>query len=91
MLMQNGQPLGIGEMQPAKIVLFDNAKYNLVFTNVNHENGSWIWSGYLDGIEYSYFYIVEYQGIYLHHYASPEGVFEIAYEAGNIYRIYQVK
>lgn len=68
---------------------FSDANYLAVTTYAGTENGCDVWYGFLYGIQYSYFHIVNCGGYYFVHAGSPLGIYEASrYE--NLYRLQEV-
>jgi hypothetical protein len=72
------------------INLFPDVTYTGVIEQVEQAGDVYSWSGYLKGIEYSYFTMVYTSGAFMGHFASPLGVYEAAFARDDIYRVIQI-
>lgn len=69
------------------INLFPDVAYTGVITETRAEGGSITWNGYLDGIEFSYFTMISTAGVFIGHFASPAGVYEVSFASEGVYRV----
>jgi len=69
------------------VTLFQGVRYKLIKGETSEQNNCIIITGHIAGEPVGYFYIVELEGVYLIHIATPDGVWEVSRESGNIYRI----
>lgn len=79
------------EMPPGsllKINLFPDVNYTGVIDQIQ-ENGpkNYAWIGFMQGVEYSYLYIIYTDGVFIGHFASPEGVYEVRYKKDGMYQV----
>ncbi len=91
--------LRLDELRPSELRSRDMVRLNL-FANANYvgvvdgltRDGGWIvWSGHLRGIPYSYFYILRSGNLCIIHVGSPQGVYEVTWVGGAIYRVVQIR
>jgi len=80
----------IGNLQGSNIRLFRNVSYSLAIAEKYNQNGCDITYGNMEGIEYSYFYVVNCSGTYMMHFGSPNGIFEVTRETDKIYRVIEI-
>jgi hypothetical protein len=72
------------------INLFPDVTYIGVIEQVEQAGDVYSWSGYLKGVEYSYFTMVYTSGAFMGHFASPLGIYEAAFARDDIYRVTQI-
>lgn len=82
-----GQARGVKEFT---VNLFPDVIYTGVIEQVDQAGDVYSWSGYLKGIEHSYFTMVYTSGAFMGHFASPLGVYEATYARDDLYRIIQI-
>lgn len=83
----NGEARDVKELS---INLFPDVIYTAVVEEVLQEGDSFSWSGFLEGVEYSYFTMVYTSGVYMGHFASPEGIYEVVVVEGDLYRVVMI-
>jgi hypothetical protein len=91
LLSANGQIL---ELEPGTLLtinLFPDVYYIGVIKRIE-QNGpnSHSWIGYLKDVEYSSMYIVFTEGVFLAHFASPAGVYEVHLIENNLYQVVEI-
>jgi hypothetical protein len=67
--------------------LFPDVTYVGVVGEVIQSGDGYTWSGYLRGVNTSYFTLVFTGGVFMGHFASPEGIYEAVIVDGDLYRI----
>lgn len=87
LLDDSGQPRNVKRIS---INLFPDVIYTAVIEEVTQEGDSFTWSGYLEGVETSYFTMVYTSGVFMGHYASPNGVYEVVFVEGDLYRVIMI-
>ena len=71
--------------------LFEDAVYDVVVDSVQASaSGGTAWNGHIDGVIPSYAYMVYTDDVFAAHIASPEGVYEVQYAAGDVYTVSQL-
>lgn len=70
--------------------LFPDVIHTAVIQNVTQEGDGYTWSGYLEGVDYSYFTMVYTSGVFMGHFASPNGIYEVVYVEGDLYRVIMI-
>ena len=71
--------------------LFEDAVYDVVVDSVEASaSGGTAWNGHIDGVFPSYAYMVYTDDVFAAHVASPEGVYEVQYAAGDVYTVSQL-
>lgn len=85
-----GRPLLVDSGAEIPFNLFADAVYTGVVDEFTDEGGVLSWIGYLQGVEYSSFFIVHTAEVFMIHVASPLGIFEAAVLDGAIYRLYEI-
>jgi len=70
--------------------LFPDVVYTGVIEQVEQSGDSFSWSGYLKGVENSYFTMVYTSGVFMGHFASPLGVYEASFVEDDLYRVIQI-
>lgn len=78
------------DVKEITVNLFPDVTYTAVIEQVEQAGGVYSWSGYLKGVELSYFTMVYTSGAFMGHFASPLGVYEAAYAQGDLYRVIQI-
>ena len=84
---ESGDALDVKEFT---INLFPDVVYTGVIETVEQDAEVYSWSGYLKGVETSYFTMVYTSGVFMGHFGSPLGVYETAYIRDDLYRIIQI-
>ena len=69
------QPRSVKEIT---INLFPDVVYTGVIEKVEIDGGGYSWMGYLKGVEYSSMFMVYTAGVFIGHFASPEGTYEVS-------------
>jgi hypothetical protein len=86
-----GDARGPGDLQAVELNLFRNANYIGVIDSVDDSAAeSTAWIGHLDGIEGSYFYLVQAGRGFIAHVGSARGVYEVSSAGGGLYRVVQI-
>ncbi len=75
----------------AQLNLFANADYTAIVDRVSSYQGWIVWSGHLRGIPYSYFHILRSGNLCIVHVGSPQGVYEVTWVSGAVYRVVQMR
>ncbi len=88
LLDETGQARAVEEIT---LNLFPDATYIGVIENIAEEGDGYAWSGHLKGIEFSALYMVYTSGIFLAHFDSPLGVYEIDFVEDDLYRVIQIE
>lgn len=70
--------------------LFPNVIYIGVIERIEEDAGSITWLGHLKDIEYSELLMIYTSGIFIGHFASPEGVYEVSSAGGDLYNIVSI-
>ncbi len=78
------------DVKKLTINLFPDVIHTAVIEDVTEEGDSYTWSGYLDGVEYSYFTMVYTSGVFMGHFASPNGIYEVVFVEGDLYRVIMI-
>jgi len=88
LLDSNGQPRELPAGSLLKINLFPDVIYTGVIEEIQ-KNGAqnYTWIGSLQDVEYSYMYIIYTDGVFIGHFASPEGVYEVRYKKDDLYQV----
>lgn len=87
LLDEAGQARDVREIN---LNLFPDVNYVGVIEEVVPNGDSFSWSGYLQGVEYSYFTMVYTSGVFMGHYASPSGIYEVVIADGDLYRVIMI-
>lgn len=70
------------------INLFPDVVYTGVIEEVEFDGGGYSWTGYLKDVEYSSLFMVYTAGVFIGHFASPGGIYEVSVAGeGDIYRV----
>jgi len=88
LLNSDGHPKELPAGSLLKVNLFPDVNYTGVIEEVQ-ENGAnnYTWVGSLQDVEYSYMYIIYTEGVFIGHFASPEGVYEVRYKKDDLYQV----
>ncbi len=70
--------------------LFPDTVYTGVIEEIQEDGGSYTWVGHLKGVETSELFIVYTAGVFIGHFASPLGVYEVSSTGGDRYEIIQI-
>lgn len=89
LLKANGRPRELdGQLN---INLYPDVNYVGVIETVE-ENGpeNYAWIGNLENIEYSSMFIIYVEGVFIAHFASPAGIYEVQFVEDDVYQIVQI-
>lgn len=87
LLDESGQAREMGEFT---INLFPDVTYTGVVEEVTPEGDGYSWSGHLKDVEFSAFFMVYTSGVFIAHFSSPLGVYEVSIARDDLYRIIQI-
>lgn len=87
LLDESGQARKVDELT---INLFPDVVYTGVVTQIESMGDGSTWVGYLKDVEYSELSMVYTSGVYIGHFASPLGVYEVTYVEGDLYKVIQI-
>ncbi|MCB2223862.1 MAG: hypothetical protein KQH83_06760 [Actinobacteria bacterium] len=82
-----GAPLGSGGIE---VGLFPDLTVTAVITGVADNGDGYTWTGYLDGVDMSSFTMLTTAGVFIAHFASPAGIYEVSRAGGDVYRAIEV-
>jgi len=86
-----GLPLDFEPADEIILNLFPNLSYVGILNRIEvNDEKSWSWIGDLKDVENGYFYLVVSDGVFLGHFASPEGIYEVHYVEDDIYEVIQI-
>ncbi|GEM_PF-4906718 len=88
LLDESGQARPVSEIV---LNLFPDVTYVGVIQEIAPEGDGYVWSGYLKDIEFSALYMVYTSGVFLAHFDSPLGVYEVAFVEDDLYRVIQIE
>ena len=91
LLDSNNQVLESASGTQLAINLFPDANYIGMIERVE-QNGpdNYSWIGSLQDIEYSRMYIIYTEGVFLAHFASPAGIYEVQLIENDLYRVVEI-
>ena len=70
------------------ISLFPDVVYTGVIEKIEFDGAGYSWIGHLKGVEYSSMFMVYTAGVFIGHFASPKGVYEVSVVGeGDLYRV----
>jgi len=78
------------EVREVMINLFPDVIYGGIITGVEPEGDGYAWTGTLEGVEFSQFFMIYTSGVFIGHFASPEGVYEVSFARKNLYRVIKI-
>lgn len=87
LLDETGQARNVKEIT---FNLFPDVVYIGVVEQVEQSGDSYTWSGYLQDVEYSYFTMVYTSGVFMGHFASPQGIYEAVFVEDGLYRVIEI-
>ncbi|MEK6752368.1 MAG: hypothetical protein AABZ00_08880 [Chloroflexota bacterium] len=87
LLDESGQAQKVEEIT---INLFPDTVYTGVITQTEELGDGSTWVGYLKDVEYSELSMVYTSGVYIGHFASPMGVYEVTFVKDDLYRVIQI-
>jgi hypothetical protein len=90
LLADDGQPRSLALPAEIQLDLFPEVHYTGIIEQVQNEGDAISWIGHLKEIEYSELTMVYTGGIFIAHFASPQGVYEVSLMGDDVYRIIQV-
>lgn len=70
--------------------LFPDATYTGAIEEVEQAGDTISWSGTLADVEFSYFTMVYTSGVFMGHFASPLGVYEVVFVEEGLYRVIEI-
>ncbi|RJP49391.1 MAG: hypothetical protein C4557_11430 [Anaerolineaceae bacterium] len=70
--------------------LFPDATYTGVIEQVEQAGDTISWSGVLEEVDLSYFTMVYTSGVFMGHFASPLGVYEVVFVEEGLYRVIEI-
>jgi len=90
LLDAQGKPLKLPPSTEITLNLFPDTTYTGVIEQVQQEGGGYAWVGHLKGVDNSTVLIVYTAGVFMGHFASPRGVYEVSNAGGDLYRVIQI-
>jgi hypothetical protein len=87
LLNAKGQPRRLAPHQEIVLNLFPDVVYTGVIEDVQIQGEAGTWVGTLKGVEYSSVMMVYTSGVFMGHFASPAGIYEVSTAGGDLYRI----
>ncbi len=84
---ESGQARDVREVT---LNLFPDVTYIGVIEEINPEGDGYVWTGYLKDVEFSALFMVYTSGVFIAHYASPLGVYEVSIAEDDLYRVIQI-
>lgn len=70
--------------------LFPDAVYTGVIVQTDPSDDGYSWVGYLKDVESSQFTLIYTSGVFIGHFASPQGVYEVSSVGDDLYRIVMI-
>jgi hypothetical protein len=83
LLDESGQPRNIKEIA---LNLFPDVIYTGVIEKIEQNGDGFSWVGYLKDVEFSELTMVYTSGVFIGHFASPLGVYEVSFLETDLYR-----
>ena len=81
---ETGQSRNVKEIT---LNLFPGVAYTGVLMQIEPNGDGYSWAGYLKGVEYSGLTMVYTSGVFIGHFASPSGVYEVSSAGDDLYRV----
>ncbi len=70
--------------------IFPDTSYTPVIDQVEQEGDSYTWVGHLQGVDPSSVMIVYTAGVFMGHFASPQGIYEVSSAGDDLYQLIQI-
>ena len=83
----SGQVIDESSEKEVELNLFPDVILTGVIKQITQEDGVISWIGYLKDVEYSELTMVFTGGVFIAHFASPLGVYEVSNAGNDVYRI----
>lgn len=87
LLTDDGQPRDLPAGTTITLNLFPDVSYEGVIERIGREGDGSSWTGHLQGVEYSALTMVYTGGVFIGHFASPLGVYEVSLVQDDLYRV----
>ncbi len=87
LLDETGQANRIKEIT---LDLFSDVVFMGVIERIEQDGDGFSWAGYLKDVEFSELTMVYTSGVFLGHFASPLGVYEVSFVEADLYRVIQI-
>lgn len=87
LLDEQGQARPLPPNAEITLSLFPDVNYTGVIEGMQQEGDGYTWTGHLKDVEYSQMYMVYTSGVFIGHFASPAGVYEVSNVGGDLYQI----
>lgn len=70
--------------------LFPDVTYTGVIEQVEQAGDTVSWTGSLKNVQYSYFTMVYTSGVFMGHFGSPQGIYEVVFVEDGLYRVIEI-
>lgn len=90
LLDPQGNPRKLPPNTEITINLFPDTSYIGVIEEIREDGGAYTWIGHLKDVDMSELLIVYNAGLFLGHFASPGGVYEVSNAGGDLYLLIQI-
>ena len=90
LLDESGQARDLQPGAEIAVNLFPDVNYAGVIVEIQKQGDGCTWTGHLKDVPNSYMILVYTAGVFIGHFASPEGVYEVSRIEKNLYQIIQV-
>ena len=90
LLDEHGQARDLPAEAEIGLNLFPDAVYVGVIEELQRQGDSYSWVGRLKDVDYSQMFLVYTAGVFIGHFASPAGVFEVSIVGDDLYQIVEV-
>ena len=90
LLDDQGQALHLAPDAEVRLNLFPDVSYTGVIERIEQQGDGYSWVGHLKNVDTSELFIVYTAGVFIGHFASPGGVYEVSSAGDDLYRIVMV-
>jgi hypothetical protein len=90
LLDEQGQALHLPPNAEVRLNLFPDVSFTGVIERMEQDGDGYSWVGHLKNVETSELFIVYTAGVFIGHFASPSGVYEVSSTGDDLYRIIMV-
>lgn len=90
LLDETGQASKLSANSEVMLNLFQDVTYTGVIERIEQNGDEFSWVGYLRGVEFSELIMIFSGGVFIAHFASPEGVYEVSTAGGDLYQIMMI-
>lgn len=90
LLDETGLPRQLGANSEIALNLFPDVNYIGVIERIESNGDGYSWAGHLKNVEFSELTMLYTAGVFIAHFASPGGVYEVSSAGGDLYQIMMI-